>query len=337
MSRQRFASLAVVALLVISGALYFSNRRNASMPNAGGALFPGLSAQLNAVTSVTLRKGAAAPATTLHESAGQWRVAQRGDYPADVVKLRRLLSAVRDARIIEEKTGDPARYAEIGVEDASQPRATGAEIIITAPAATFGLIVGKTVGEGNFVRRSGEKISYSVEPAIALETEPRSWIDARLLDVPAARIERVDFKPAAGAGYSIHHVSATDNSFALDGMPKGRQALEAGALAPSPNTLTGLDAEDVSPLGDVDFGKSSQAVVTLTDGAVLTITGVVLDTRHWVQISSSKDAALTAKTAGRAFEIASYRYDGIFKPLDQFLLPQAKPQPAKPQHAAPAS
>jgi hypothetical protein len=35
---------------------------------------------------------------------------------------------------------------------------------------------------------------------------------------------------------------------------------------------------------------------------------------------------LTARAQGRAFEVPSYRYDAIFKPLEQFLVP--KPPPA---------
>ena len=52
---------------------------------------------------------------------------------------------------------------------------------------------------------------------------------------------------------------------------------------------------------------------------------------HDGQLSDAalKDASLSAKTTGRAFEIANYRYDQIFKPLEQLLV--AKPAPsAKP-------
>ena len=51
-------------------------------------------------------------------------------------------------------------------------------------------------------------------------------------------------------------------------------------------------------------------------------------------MQASKDAALNAKAAGRAFEIASYRFDAIFRPLEQLLVPVApraanKPSPTK--------
>ncbi len=78
---------------------------------------------------------------------------------------------------------------------------------------------------------------------------------------------------------------------------------------------------------DIDFSHPSQAVITLTDGAVLTLTGVVAGDKHWLQVQSTKDQTLTAKTQGRAFEVASYRYDALFKPLDQLLEPKPTPAP----------
>jgi hypothetical protein len=294
---------------------------------------------------------------TVHKDGTHWTVMERGDYPADMSKLRKLLAALRDAKIIEEKTADPARYAEIGVEDPIKPGATGAEITVIASADKLGLIVGKPVGEGNFVRRTGEKTSYSVEPAIAAETDPRFWIDTRLIDVPAASIQSIEVKPASGPGYTIRRSNAADSTFSLEGAPPGRKPLEAAALAPGSSTLAGLDAEDVSPAADVDFSQASQATVTLTDGNVLTLTGTVIAAKHWLSVKASKDAALTGKAQGRAFEIASYRYDAIFKPLEQMLVPKegaatppgapgshptkrAAPQgptPAAPTPAAPSS
>ena len=86
-------------------------------------------------------------------------------------------------------------------------------------------------------------------------------------------------------------------------------------------------------MGAIDFGRSSQAIVTLSDGIVLTLTGAVIADKHWLQVQASKDAALPAKAQGRAFEVASYRYDAIFKPLDQLLVPKETPAPK----AAPAA
>ena len=97
-----------------------------------------------------------------------------------------------------------------------------------------------------------------------------------------------------------------------------------------------MTAEDVAPVADVDFKQPSQAVLTLSDGTVLTLTGTVAADKHWIQITSTKDAALTAKSQGRAFQIAGYRYDAIFRPLEQLLVAK-EPPPAKPGAQIPSA
>jgi hypothetical protein len=333
MSRQRFALLLIAALVVISGAMYLSAQRNASHDTQGAALLPSLAKDLNAVTAVIVRKGSATPTLTLHNSGNQWLVAERADYPADVAKLRKLLLSLRDAKIVEEKTSDPARFASIGVEDPVASDAAGAEITVVGPGEKRSVIVGKAVGEGNFVRRAGENRSYSTEPAISFETEPHYWIDSRLLDVPATQIQSIEVKPAAGVAYTIRRAKPADgakpadDTFSLDGVPAGRKALDGHALAPSQTMFTNLTAEDVSPSSGIDFAASTQEILTLTDGNVITLTGTAVAGKHWIEVKSSKDAALTAKTEGRAFEIASYRYDAIFKPVEQLLVPKEQPAP----------
>jgi hypothetical protein len=70
--------------------------------------------------------------------------------------------------------------------------------------------------------------------------------------------------------------------------------------------------------------------ITMSDGGTLTFTGAVIGDKHWIQVAASKDTALNAKATGRAFEIAGYRYDLIFKPLEQLLVPKPVPPSAKP-------
>jgi hypothetical protein len=337
MSRQRFLALTIAALLAISGALYLSSQRNLPRDSHGALLLPTLASELNTVTALSVRRGSATPTVTVHQQAGKWTVAERADYPADVSKLRKLLLALSDAKIVEEKTSNPASFPVIGVEDPGSAGATGAEISVVAHDGTHGVIVGKPVGEGNFARRSGENTSYSVEPGISFEAEPRFWIDSRLIDIKAADIQSIEMKPAAGTAYTVHRAAAAKTAansaanappsadFVLDGTPAGRKAAEPAALAPSASTLSGLTADDVSPAAGIDFSKASVAIVTLSGGNVITITGTTIGDKHWVSLQASKDAALNTLAAGRAFELAGYRFDAIFRPLEQLLVPKEPP------------
>ncbi len=68
--------------------------------------------------------------------------------------------------------------------------------------------------------------------------------------------------------------------------------------------------------------------ITMSDGNVVTFTGTAIGNKRWIEVSATQDPALSARTAGRAFEIPAYRYDGIFRPLEQLLVPK-EPPPAK--------
>jgi hypothetical protein len=362
MSRQRFIVLLVAAIAAITAALYLSTQRNVVREVHGLPLLPALASELDGVTSLSVQKGSTTPSVTVHKQGEQWTVAERANYPADVPKLRKLLLALSDAKIREEKTSDPASYPIIGVEDPTKPGATGAQIEVLAKNAKLDVIVGKPVDQGNFVRRVGEKSSYIVEPGISFEAEPRYWIDTRLLNFSADKIQSIQFKPDAGPAYTVRRVSepapkpdeskktapnaaaaapaatapapaatpaepATPaaSKFVLEGVPSGRQAADSSALAPSPSTFSDLNDDDVASVAEIDFSKPSSVTLTLSDGSVITLTGAVVGEKRWIQVAAPQDATLSTKASGRAFEIASYRYEQIFRPLEQLLVPKPAP------------
>jgi Domain of unknown function (DUF4340) len=343
MTRQRFIALLIAAIAAISGAFYVSTQRYLPRDPHGTPLLPSLANQLGSVTSLSIRKGSATPVVTIHKQGEQWTVAERADYPADIPKLRKLLTDLSDAKILEEKTSNPASYPTIGVEDPLQAGATGALIEVVAQDGKHAVIVGKPTASGSFVRRADEKTSFAVAPGISFEAEPRYWIDSRLLDIPTAKIRAIDVKHASGPGYTLHRVPASsqgkdasqgkgasppvDGDFALDAVPATRKAAEPPVLAPSPTAFQGLTAEDVAAAADIDFSKPSVVTLTMADGSTVTLTGTAAGDKRWIQVAAPADAKLNARTHGRAFEIASYRYDYIFRPLEQLLVPKKPPAP----------
>jgi hypothetical protein len=279
-SSGRFLKILAAALIAVGAALLAAHWRQAAPEAPGGLLVPQLDAQLAAVTVVEIRHGAARPAVTLHRQADRWTVAERGDYPADTERLRRLLLALAEAHVIEEKTSDPANYHALGVDDV--------QIAITTPASTLTLFLGKLTAGGSFVRRANEARSLLVAPGLSAESDARDWIDARLLDVRRDQVRQIDVKPVTGA-------------------PFKRKDSDFGALA-------SLNALDVAPAGDVDLHPAATATVTLADGAVLSLSGAAVQDKHWLTLSSSTDSALNDRTRGRVFEIGASRYDSLFKP-----------------------
>jgi Domain of unknown function (DUF4340) len=347
MTPRRFIGLLIAAFVAISGALYLSTQRNLPRDPHGTPLLPSLAKELGSVTSMSITKGSATPVVTIHKQGEQWTVAQRADYPADVPKLRKLLQDLSDAKIREEKTSNPASYSIIGVEDPLQAGATGAQIEVVARDGKHAVVVGKPVGTGNFVRRPDEKTSFVVEPGISFESEPRFWIETRLLDIPTAKLRSIEVKPGLSPSYTLRRVPKggenaaegkgapqVSGDFVLDAVPPTRKAADAQTLAPSPTAFSGLTAEDVTAAADIDFSKPSIVTLSMDDGSTVTLTGTAIGDKRWIQVAAPADASLSARTRNRAFEIASYRYDGIFRPLEQLLVPKTPPLKPAP---APAS
>jgi hypothetical protein len=340
-SRGRFVTLLLLALLAIGAAVYFSSQRNRNGEETRAALLPGLAGGIAAVDGITIRRGSATPSVTLRRQGAVWTVAERDGYPADTLKLRRLLLSLADARVVEEKTANPANYAVIGVEDPASPGATGTEISLTtqaaapagaeaaAHAAAGAVIVGKSTGDGSYVRLAGVAQSELVTPGISVETDPHYWIDPSLFDVPVATITALEVHPAVGPGYLLRRAASDASDFALSVVPPGRTALDPKLLAPSPAAFGNLTAEDVAPATSVDFSAPATATLSLSDGNVLTLRGSAVGDKHWITVASSKDTALSTKTQGRAYALAAYRYDAIFRPLEQLL----QPKPSPPEHA----
>jgi hypothetical protein len=331
MSGRRFTLLLIAALLAIGCACYLATQRNLPRDSASAPLLPGLAAELDSVAVITLRKGAAMPAVTLHKANDHWTIAERGGYAADSSKVRRLLVSLGDATVVEEKTAEPANYAAIGVDDPTAAGAAGLGVELTAKDGSHSVIIGKAAGDAVFARRAGEARSWLVHPAITAEAAPRYWIDAQLIDIPTTAIQRIAVTPASGPAYAVHRIAPATDHFALDTVPAGRQPLDPTSLGPSPIAFSGLTADDVEPAGRIEF-KGPSVLLTLANGDLVTLKGSVNGAQHWLAIES-KQAALAAKAAW-VFDIASYRYDAIFRPLEQLLQPKAdktaagKPKPA---------
>lgn len=288
MSARRFFALVAAAIVVIAVALSVGRRHEPPAERPGTALLPGFAARTDQLVRIAIRRGPAGPGVTLQRKDGRWIVAERAGYPADAARVRRLLQGLSDARIIEEKTADPANYPTLGVEDPQGPGAAGTELTLATAGATQVVLVGKPAMGGSFVRLGGEARALLAGPAIAIDAEPRDWIDPRIVALKTADIRDARRQPPRGPAVAV----------------------PASDLA----VLASLEALDVAPAAGTDLRGATVTTVTLADGAILTLTGVAAGDRHWLTLSSSTDQALNDRTRGLAFDVAASAFDALFGP-----------------------
>jgi len=334
---RRLTALFAIALLVVGLALWaVTAQHRAEQPEAGGSLvLPGLRSHINDVSEVRLIKGDGTRAT-LKKGTSDWIVGER-DFPADSGRVRKLLLDVSDLKVVEQKTSDPASYPQLGVEDVSSPKAGGTRLEIVTPARTFALIVGKPSGsQASFVRAAGVAQSVLAEPQVTPDADPRQWLDKSIIDIPEQRVKEVAVQPASGPKYTVTRASAQQTDFTVPDLPKGRELSAPSVADPVASALASLTLDDVRKPGTVTDAPAHATFRTF-NGLSLDLTGHKDGDRRFIAVSASSSAKdtqseaqqLNARFAGWELEIPSYKYDSLFRPLDELL---KKPEP--PAHAA---
>ena len=185
-------SLVILLLtIVVLSAIVIANRESPDGETV--AVLPGLENVLNDVTTLTIRTAGDRAVTTLRRGAERWSVAERGDYPANVGKIRQNLIALAKATVVEQKTADPALYPRLGVEDIANEDASGLEFVIDSPDETFRIIIGRTGirGDHAYARIPGSDGSLLIAAKLELGEEPAEWLDRAIIDIPSSEIIRV--------------------------------------------------------------------------------------------------------------------------------------------------
>ena len=337
MTGRRVGMLLIAAIVVIVLGVWLSSRKVQIAENAAGTpVMKALKAQLNDVTEVRIAKGDGSHATLRKQPTG-WLVGER-EYPADTTKVRKLLIDLSSLSTIEAKTSDPEKYVQLGVEDVNKPTATGTRIEAVTQQQTHGIIIGKTSGaKSGYVRSMDAKQSVLATPVIEATADPKQWLDTTLLDIPEARVKEVEVAPAGSPGYKVTREKKEQTDFAVAPLPKGRELSSPGAANGHASALVLLTLTDVkkAPEGTSTVASTPPRVTFRTfDGLELQVTGHVDGEHRLISIepkSTANETAdeaqkLDARVKGWQFEIPNYKYDALFRPLED-LLNKVEPKP----------
>lgn len=307
MNQKTLIGLTVVAVVAVGAALALNHSRQpASNASAqAGLLAPDLAGELDKINKVELLTANATAAVTLEQKDGRWRVAQRGGYPADVGKLRAWLLKLADARLLEQKTSDSARYADLGVDDIKSPEAKGIEVHITGPAKPVDFIVGLPSAHGadTFVRRSAETQSWLAKGSLLPDKQAADWLLKDLANISSDRIASVTISHADGQRLHLGKAKAGDSNFTISDIPKGREASSEFAANGLASVLSELRMDDVASSSEIPVPAEA------TVARYQTFDGLVVEAREWkvadkayVAFSASLDEAAATAHARAAAE-----------------------------------
>ncbi len=299
MNQKTLIVLGAAAVLAVGAALLVDRARapKSDVSARAGLLVPELREHVNDVTRINLTAANNQAAVTLVRGDQGWTVAQRGNYPADVGKLREYLLRLADATLLEEKTSNKERYADLGVEDITAPTAKGMLLELDGlptPARVFIGNPNAQGGGGTFVRLPEQASSWLAKGSLVPEKNPADWLAKDLPGVAAERIASVTITHADGKVVRVAKKAEGDGTFVIADIPKGRDPSSEYVANGLGSVLSELRLDDVAALAEV------APPATATRVRYTTFDGLVVDASAWKvgdKAHATFKASLDAATA----------------------------------------
>jgi hypothetical protein len=290
----RFAVVLVVLLVILGGgALLYQYQDRSRRPDNVGTLGRSLLKELKAADVGAIRIVEPKSTLTVRQKNDRWVIAERGDFPADVAKVREFVVQALSLKVGQsEPIGDKDR-ARLNLDDSgTQVEFSGAD---GKPLSK--LIVGrkyfkrevdnpeKARADGRFVALPGEpKVAYVVsDPLNLATTRSAEWIDKSSFQVE--KVKTLEVRYPDGGGYRIER--AGDNAdWRLAGAKPGEKLDVSRANAAS-YSLSMLELADVAPKGTALEQPVSVQATTLDGLAYSLRVGKLQGENYPVTFSSS--------------------------------------------------
>jgi hypothetical protein len=294
----------LVAIIVGLLLVLFVTRGNDRGSNAPGQLLlPAFGPVANDTTMVMIQAPGDEDAVTLQRDEERWVVGSRQGYAADIGKLRQLIIALSEARVLEEKTSDPALYEKLGVDD-PEGDGKGTRVTVSGPDFAYAIVLGdKTQGKYRFARDAAAAPSYLIDRDPDLPASADDWLLADLLDIGAQRVQRVSITHADGEVIVIAKDTEEQTDFTVLDIPSGRELSYATVANGIGGALSGLKLESVRPDTSADATTTTEFLTW--DGLRITVEITTEEDESWVRISAlAEDDASTPEESPAVSEAA---------------------------------
>jgi hypothetical protein len=335
MKPQQFAALAVVAVisLVAAIAIYTASRPWSQTAVGGGKLFPDLGSQAANVTRIEISQGAGKLSLERSGEAA-WTIRESGGYPANPERIRALLTGLVEARLLEPKTRNEARYAFLELEDPARKDANSRLVrLLDGSGGTVAeAVLGKrrppgfgTGRGGTYVRKPGEAQTWLVDSELSGGTDLRDWAKVRLYETPPAKVTKLTIGLKGEQPYDIIRESSGEHKLAE--MPAGKKIKFVNAIDNIVEAASFAEFEDVRKAeGEMPAADLSTAALEMESGLKVSLQLRRDSDAAWLRLTAAgegdaKKAAdeITGRTAGWEFKISSSKADAILKRRDELL------------------
>jgi hypothetical protein len=345
------AALVVAGAAAIAGGWYYgvaTTPREQTAISGGGLMFPGLAAKLHDAAKLEITHQGRQ--TVIEKRAdGGWGVASLHDYPIQDVKLRGVLTGLTELRLLEPRTGNPAEFGRLGVDDPNGAAASGdlVRLVDAGGQPIVAVIVGhrRVRSQGHvpdevYVRRPDETQSWLAEGTLQADADAQAWLDRDILNIGQDKIASVV------VGDDALVFGRVDGKFTLT-RPAEHPKLEEYKVDNVARGLETLTLQSVKADADAAGEPIGRAVFTTLDGLVVKVTLLHADKDVWARFAVSgpekvkaEADRLSARLAGWSYQVPSWKEKSLVPAIDDLKAaepPAAAPAAAHPDAAAPAA
>lgn len=340
MSPRGLLLLVVLGVAALGGGYWFGTAtqpRQEIAVDTGKLMFPDLASRLKNATRIEIASQGKTATIALKD--GTWGLADRGGYRVTDSKLRGMLTALTELRLVEPRTTDPAQFARLGVEDPGTPdaKSTLLKVLDAQGKPILEVIVGHRrvrtqakVPETVYVRRPGDNQAWLAEGNLQADADPQLWLDRDIMNIDHKRVGAVTVK----RGETTLEFSAKDGKMAL-AAPADHPALDDYRLDDVGRALEYLNFQDVQTDADKVGEEIGTAVISTVDGLQVAARVFRGEKDIWVRFAvkgedKAKEEAdrLAARVAGWTYQLGNWKEKALVPSLDDLKKAAETPAPA---------
>ena len=371
MNTRTLIILLALGAVAIAGGWYFGI---ATLPSeqrstdAGKLMFPDLAPRLQQATEVEVDTPGSSnwrsrSARSVARCAGAWPTAAA--IRCSETKLRAMLTALTELRLVDQRTSDPTQFATLGVEDPSGPTSNSdlLRVLDASGRPIAALIVGHrrvrtggNVPDEVYVRRPGDNQSWLAEGSLEVDADPQLWLDRDIMNIDHSRIVKV---AVTRGGATLEFARADDklaltapadhpklDDYKLQDVSRALELLTFDDVHPDDVHPDGVHPDDAHPDAAQPSGQIGTSVFSTSDGLIVTASVYTAPPKPTATLATDREVLarftvtgdgkskaeadhLQARLAGWTYEIGAWKQSSLVPSLDDLTTaPSAKPAPA---------
>jgi hypothetical protein len=291
MSPKAFLVLAAVTVMTTLAAVFtiLSQPAVTTLRFVDQPAFPALRENPDAVGRITLT-APAGTITLVRETGDRWAALERYGYPVDRKRVRDLVVALADMRLIERKTAQPERYGRLQVEAPDAEKAQSQLVRLETPDGKVlaEAIIGKeryrltgTEPTGTYLRRPDEAQIWLASGGVQIEQKVARWLDGEIVQLDPAAIRRIEIQRAGEPGYAAERAKPGD-PLQLAGLAEGEALKQDADLNHLTGALSSVRLDDVKPRDQLSLpAQQHTAQIETFDGVEFTVHLAQIDDQYW--------------------------------------------------------